>query len=286
MKRYFSTLETPNLGQIISFALGILLNYAFGIVSYVVDWNRSDLWTIWWAVINIFLLSLYAALALLRDKGLHIVSFIVSAVSVLLLTGAGILIIVLFDSIALGIVLIAISVYYGYLIGLYIIYLTRNRSIPQFMHYITVSIIVATCFTIMIYAFVVDSFNDFYGFSVTYLVINFLIVVYAAYALFMDFADRFDRPNFYSPYGTPVFKYDPTVSSVKTNFTSLGFWMGGWLMYYGYTLLMEIFITDTNFGISAASIFFVATFLTFLYFTTYNVYRAGKAKDTITQKVI
>ncbi len=34
-KRYFSTLETPNAGQIISFALGLSLNYAFGIVSYV-----------------------------------------------------------------------------------------------------------------------------------------------------------------------------------------------------------------------------------------------------------
>ena len=228
----------PHVGQIIFFALGIILNYAFGIVSYVVEWNKSDLWTIWWAVINIFLLSVYAALALLRDKGLHIASYITSAISVLLLIAAGILIIILFNSIALGIVLIAISVYYGYLIGLYIIYLARNKSLPQFMHYITLSIIVVTCFAIMIYGFVVDDFNDFYGFSITYLVITFLIIVYAAYALFMDFADRFDRPNFYSPYGTPVFKYDPTVKSAKTNFISLAFWLGGWLMFYGYTLLM------------------------------------------------
>jgi hypothetical protein len=266
--------------------LGIVLNYVFGIVSYVVDWNKSDLWTIWWAVINIFLLSVYAALALLRDKGLHIASYITCAVSVLLLIAAGILIIVLFGSIALGIILIAIAVYYGYVIGLYIIYLARNKSLPQFMHYITIAIVIATCFAIMIYGFVADDFDDFYGFSITYLVINFLIIIYAAYTLFMDFADRFDRPNFYSPYGTPVFKYDPSVSSVKTNFTSLGFWLGGWLMYYGYTLLMEIFIIDVNFGISAASIFFVAIFLTFFYFSTYNVYRAGKQKDAISQKVI
>lgn len=46
-------------------------------------------------------------------------------------------------------------------------------------------------------------------------------------------------------------------------------------MFYGYTLLMEIFIGDTNYGISSASIFFVVMLLTFLYFTTYNVYRAG-----------
>lgn len=144
------------MGQIISFTLGIALNYGFGIASYVLDWNRSDLWTIWWAVINIFLLSCYAALALLRDKGLHIASYITSAVSVLLLALAGILIIVLFSSIALGIVLIGISVYYGYVIALYLIYLARNRSLPQFMHYITLAIVVGTCFAIMIYGFIAD----------------------------------------------------------------------------------------------------------------------------------
>jgi hypothetical protein len=174
----------------------------------------------------------------LRDKGLHIITYIVSAISILLLILAGILIIVLFDSIALGIVLIAISVYYGYVIGLYLIYLFRNKSFPQFLHYITIAIVISTCFAIMIYGFIVDSFDDFYGFTITYLVINFLIIIYAAHSLFMDFADRFDRPNFYSLYGTPVFKYDQTVSSVKTNMIPLGFWLGGWLMFYGYTLLM------------------------------------------------
>ena len=209
-----------------------------------------------------------------------------SAVSVLLLIAAGILVIVLFDSIALGIVFIGISVYYGYIIGLYLIYLNRNKSLPQFLHYITTAIILATCFAVMIYGFVSDNFDDFYGFSITYLVINFLIVVYGAYSLFVDYFNRYDQPNFYSPYGTPIFKYDPTVSSVKTNIVPLGFWLGGWLMFYGYTMLMEIFLVNTNIGISASSLFFVAIFLSFMYFTTYNVYRAGKMKESITQKVI
>jgi len=238
MKRYFCTLETPNVGQIISFTLGLVLNYTFGVISYVVEWNRTDLWTVWWAVINIFLISVYAALALLRDKGIHLVTLIVCVVSVLLLIAAGLLIIIFLKSISLGIVLIAIAVYYGYVIGLYIIYLHKNKSLPQFLHYITVTIVVVTSFSVMIYAFIADDFNDFYGFTITYLVINFLIIVYGAYSLFLDYFDRHDRPNYYSPYGTPVFKYDPAVSSVKTNFIPLGFWLGGWLMFYGYTILM------------------------------------------------
>ena len=130
MKRYFCTLETPNIFQIISFSLGIVLNYTIGIISYTANWNRSDIWTIWWTVINIFILSLYAALALLRDKGLSIITYIVCGVSVALLILAGILIIVLFKSIALGIALIGVAVYYGYVIGLYLIYLYRNKSLP------------------------------------------------------------------------------------------------------------------------------------------------------------
>ena len=94
----------------------------------------------------------------------------------------------------------------------------------------------------MIYGFIDDNFDNFVGFSITYLVINFLIVLYGAYSLSMDIYNRYDRPNFYSPYGSPIFKYDPTVSSAKINIIPISFWLGGWLMFYGYTLLMEIFL--------------------------------------------
>jgi hypothetical protein len=271
---------------IISFALGIVLNYAFGACSYALDWNRTNLWTIWWAVINIFVLSVYAALAFLRDKGLHLITYIVCAVSVLLLTASGIIILVLFNSIALGVALIGASIYYGYVIALYIIYLVQNKSFPQFIHIITLIIIICTCFAVMIFGFISDSLDDFYGFSITYLVINFLVVVYGAHSLFLDYYNRFDHPNFYSPYGTPIFKYDSSVSSVKSNPSPLMMWLGGWFMYYGYTILMEIFLVNVNQGISASSIFLVVVFLSFSYFSTYNVYNAGKLKDSITQKII
>ena len=106
------------------------------------------------------------------------------------------------------------------------------------MHYITIAIIVSTCFAVMIYGFIDKEFDDFLGFSITYLVINLLIVIYGAYSLIMDIFNRYDRPNFFSPYGSPIFKYDPTVQSAKINFIPYGFWLGGWLMYYGYTMLM------------------------------------------------
>jgi len=68
MKRYFSTLETPNVLQILSFVFGIVVNYVYGVLSLVLLWNTATLWTLWWSIINIFILSLYANFALLRDK--------------------------------------------------------------------------------------------------------------------------------------------------------------------------------------------------------------------------
>jgi hypothetical protein len=97
MKRYFSTLEKLGIGQIILFAVGILLNYVYGILSYALDWNSTTLWTIWWLVINVFILALYCTISLLRDKGLELVSYISCAVSVVLLALAGALLIGVFN---------------------------------------------------------------------------------------------------------------------------------------------------------------------------------------------
>lgn len=63
-------------------------------------------------------------------------------------------------------------------------------------------------------------------------------------------------------------------------------WLAAWFMFYGYTLLMEIFIADTNYGIAAQQLFLIVFFLTFIYFVTYNVYRSGAVKKNITEEVI
>ena len=95
-KRYFSTFEMPNIGQIISFVLGIVINYAFGAVSYAVEWNRSPAYTLLWTIINILILTIYAAGSFVRDKGLVLVSVILSVVSMVLSFGMGLILILWF----------------------------------------------------------------------------------------------------------------------------------------------------------------------------------------------
>ena len=96
VKRYFSTFEKPNILQIVSLVCGFLLNYAFGILSYLLKWNNSAAYTVVWAIINVFALLAYAAYCLLRDKGLILPSYIVSVASIVISYGVGILLITLF----------------------------------------------------------------------------------------------------------------------------------------------------------------------------------------------
>ena len=152
---------------------------------------------------------IYAAYCLLRDKGLILPTFITAIASIIVSYGIGILLMVLFSEIVIGIVFLGVAFYYTYAIVVFFVYKKMNDSIPFVIYIVTFVIIVGTCFAIMIYAFVVDTFDNFYGFSVTYLVINLLLLLYGVSALMKDYLNRFDRPNFYSAYGSPIYKYNP-----------------------------------------------------------------------------
>lgn len=60
------------------------------------------------------------------------------------------------------------------------------------------------------------------------------------------------------------------------------FWLASWFMFYAYTVLMQIFMSDTNYGVSVSMIPLIIFALTFIEILTYNLYRAGKIKADIT----
>jgi len=138
----------------------------------------------------------------------------------------------------------------------------------------------------MIYAFVSDDFDNFYGFSITYLVINFMILIYAVFSLMQDYLNRYDKPNFFSAYGSPIYKYNPEINSVIENLKPMRAWLGGWFMFFVYCILMMIFLVDSDVGVAASQIFLVVFYLTFIYFTTYNLHRAGRIKNEITHEIM
>lgn len=106
-----------------------------------------------WAVINIYLVITYAALSMVRDKGIFVVSIILCVASMLLAFGIGVILLAWFKLLAEGIALIAVAFFYSYFLSVYLIYKSRNESVPFIVYPITLIILIAPCFAIMIYAF-------------------------------------------------------------------------------------------------------------------------------------
>lgn len=152
-KRYFSTFDNPNVAQIVLFVLGIVLNYAFGIISYAVDWNKSPAYTVLWAVINPLLVFVYAAINLLKDKGLILPTIVICVISMLFSFGPGIILLAWFNSIAVGIALLGVGFYYTYFLSTVLVYKKMNDSVPFAIYIITVVLILGTCCAVMIWSF-------------------------------------------------------------------------------------------------------------------------------------
>ena len=142
--------------QIVSFTLGLVLNYAFGIISYVIGWNNSPAYTVLWTVVNALLVVIYATVSLIRDKGLVLPTVIVSIVSMVISFGPGIILLTWFSSVPIGIALIGAGFYYSYFLATILIYKKMNDSVPFALYPITIIIIIGTCCAVMIYAFIND----------------------------------------------------------------------------------------------------------------------------------
>lgn len=277
MKRYFSTLQPPEIFEIIMFVLGILLNYAFGAVGLANGWRSEIVWVIWWGFGNILILCFYALWGMIRDYGATLASLIISIVSVLVGIAMGIFILVLVDT-AAGIAVIGVSLYAGYFLGLGLYYLKNNNSLPRYFIWITGGLIVGTAVAVMIAGFVLDSFDNFLGFSITYLVLSFLLLGYSIWILYSDISSRIEAPNFYSPYLRPVYKYSSEIESCRTNPLPFNLFAVSLLIILLYCFLVEIFVNPAHVGISLTCLLELFIFLSVTYFQNYNTFNAGLAK--------
>jgi len=83
-----------------------------------------------------------------------------------------------------GVIAFWFFVYYG--IFILFIYYRNNKSIPRKFILISVGILAGVCFISLIVAAFTQSFNDFLGFSITYLVLNLLLFFYSIKLIYND----------------------------------------------------------------------------------------------------
>lgn len=222
---------------------------------------------------------------MLRDYGFGANSIVASVCFTLVGLGFGVF--VLFEvSMIGGIIILGIFAYVGYMLAIYLVYLKFDKVLPRYLVYTTMGVFFVTATSVMIVSYILNTFDDFLGFSITYLIINVIILGYGIYLLYYDLSTDDERPNFYSPYGLPVYKLDPNIqSAVKNNFSIITISVG-MLMTFFLMLLVQIFVYPVQIGVCLTVIFEIAVSLGISYFNNYNTFEAGRVEDKIGWRVI
>jgi hypothetical protein len=236
------------------FCLGVVINFGFGAIGLINNWRNSTVWIIWWGFVNPLLLCIYALWGLVRDYGVTAASIITAIFMVLIGFGMGIFILISGNLIA-GIAVIGVMGYVAYFLAIGLYYINNNNSLPRIFFLITAILMVLTALAVMIVGFILPEFDDFLGFSITYMVLTFLLLGYSAYLLLNDISTRIEAPNFYSPYGLPIYKYRGDLGSCQSNRLPLVLYVIGLFVLYIYCILVEIFVNPSNLGVSLSCIF-------------------------------
>lgn len=87
--------------------------------------------------------------------------------------------IIYFAGIAAGVGVIGFWFFFYYALLLFYIYKRNNNSLPRKWVISAAIITIVFCLSALIAAVCIDSFNDFIGFSVSYLVVNLLLFLYS-----------------------------------------------------------------------------------------------------------
>jgi peptidoglycan biosynthesis protein MviN/MurJ (putative lipid II flippase) len=123
---------------------------------------------------------IYALWGLVRDYGVTAASITIATLTVLIGFGMGVFIIINVDLIG-GLAVIGGAAYTAYFLATGLYYLKNNHSLPKIFLIIAAVLMILTAVAVMIASFILPEFDNFLGFSITYLVLNFLLLGYSAY---------------------------------------------------------------------------------------------------------
>lgn len=133
-----------------------------------------------------------------------------------------------------------------YSIILFVFYKRNNSTVTRFWQILSIAIIAGICLSAIIAALALDSFNDFLGFSLTYLVLNVLLFVYSFSTIHVDFASRREEPLFASPWIFPIYKYDSKVGVVRTHNRPFSLFLAACLLLLLWTIALTIWLSPVR----------------------------------------
>lgn len=131
-------------------------------------------------------------------------------------------------------------VYYG--LAVFYFYKKNNSSISRRWAIATISLVISVCLIALIAAVSVDSFNDFLGFSISYLILNFFFFLYSYTKIHKDILESKQQPMFASPWIFPLYKYDSKIGIVKTHNDPFSLFLASCMMFLIWTIALTIWL--------------------------------------------
>lgn len=150
--------------------------------------------------------------------------------------------IIYFAGVAAGVAVFGLwfFVYYG--LAVFYFYKKNNSSISRKWALATISLVISVCLVALIAAVSIDSFNDFLGFSISYLILNFFFFLYAYTKIHKDILESKQQPMFASPWIFPLYKYDSKIGIVKTHNDPFSLFLASCMMFLIWTIALTIWL--------------------------------------------
>jgi len=137
------------------------------------------------------------------------------------------------------------------------------------------TIIVLICLISLIAAAVSDNFNDFLGFSITWLTINIILIVYGYILIQKDINNKRNEPLFFSPWIFPIYKYSLKNDLLIENSYPTMVFLAGCLMFLIWSVTVSIWVYPVVVGICLTCLTELIVFMILVLIMTFTSLQLG-----------
>lgn len=206
-------------------------------------------------------------------------------ISVVFAVGMGVYVIIV-RSVFGGIAIIGFWFYAYYAIFVFWLYKKNNKSIPKVWLYISAALIVLVCLIALVASALIDSFNDFVGFSISYLIINLILFIYSYSLIQSDLNNQADYPLFSSPWIFPIYQFNPKTGNIVKRNMPLLLFLASCMLFMVWCIAVVIWVTPVTTGIALTCIVEIFLFLIFITISTWSTIQLGKVSGSLDDKII
>jgi hypothetical protein len=154
--------------------------------------------------------------------------------------------------VACGLFVAFFFIYYG--IFIHKVSIKYNKHVPLKYKLLTIFLVLCISLSALIAALLLDSFNDFLGFSITYLFFTFIFLALSIRMIYKDLSMSDEEPFYFSPWIFPIYKFNKKEGTLIKRSLPFMIFLFGNLLLLIWTVIATIWIDPNYLGVSLSCI--------------------------------